>query len=819
MYTDRKARFQWVMCQLGALGKCHSSVALKKALSTLPRTLFETYDRIIAEIHEDDRQDVLRLLQWVTFSVRGISLDEAVEVLATNPETEYGPFFDSHRRLLDPRDILTICSGLLTIGERGIEKQDDRAGNFEGKTSDQDLAHMFQTSTLKLAHFTIREYLVSENPCTGNVTTSFHHFNNRLADTTIATTCLAYLLQFDQFDCITQNTSTIFPLSTYAALHWIQHATSDAENSDTFRKLIIDLFQPRHAMYGNWLHLCKLNGWRPPWGRNGTLLYYTSLAGLERASQCLLNNGADVNSQGGCHGNPLQAASVNGHERVVRLLLKHGADTNARGGYYGYALQAASVYGRDRIVRMLLAKGADVNGWGGVYGTALQAASLGGEVEIVRLLLENGADADAQGGEYGSALQAASSQGHSVLAQLLLDSGADVNAKEGLYGSALVAASACGHDDIVHLLLERGGNVHVQGGQYANALQAASKGGHVGIVRLLLESGGNANSQNDENGGVLHMASADGHEEIVRLLLDYGANVDAAGGDSGSALQAASLQGHNGIVRLLLEYGADVNAEGGQYCSALQAASSQGHDGIVQLLLEWGADVSAEGGQYGSALQAASSQGHDGIARLLLDRVELNPIGSRGCLWCRCQDSRRNGKDHRVGDVVSRLRSFQSFLREWSFTQPRDRTSGTIGMAPIMLSSKGGYLLLVVTLMAHLGQTQELSHLGKEAQIGSMDHLTHPGGLTGDEAVQIKSLLPINSELSAFMVLSLLIPVLFRSLTLDSHWQNLLSELVGHTKKLLSHVSLEDDSVRAYPYVYNSGSASHWPRYTNRDIV
>ncbi|KAK4117923.1 hypothetical protein N657DRAFT_584570, partial [Parathielavia appendiculata] len=58
-----------------------------------------------------------------------------------------------------------------------------------------------------------------------------------------------------------------------------------------------------------------------------------------------------------------------------RLLLDNGADVNAQGGQYGTALQAAASKGEMEIVRLLLDNGADVNAQGGEYGTALQAAA------------------------------------------------------------------------------------------------------------------------------------------------------------------------------------------------------------------------------------------------------------------------------------------------------------------------------------------------------------------------------------------------------------------------------------------------------------
>jgi hypothetical protein len=58
--------------------------------------------------------------------------------------------------------------------------------------------------------------------------------------------------------------------------------------------------------------------------------------------------------------------SREGHELVVELPLDQGTDVNVQGGDYRSALQVASERGRDKIVELLLGKGADVNtrfGW------------------------------------------------------------------------------------------------------------------------------------------------------------------------------------------------------------------------------------------------------------------------------------------------------------------------------------------------------------------------------------------------------------------------------------------------------------------------
>jgi hypothetical protein len=54
-----------------------------------------------------------------------------------------------------------------------------------------------------------------------------------------------------------------------------------------------------------------------------------------------------------------QVGSAEGDEKVVKLL-DNGADVNAQGGHYGNAIQAASVGGHMGVVQLLLDKG---SGW------------------------------------------------------------------------------------------------------------------------------------------------------------------------------------------------------------------------------------------------------------------------------------------------------------------------------------------------------------------------------------------------------------------------------------------------------------------------
>ncbi|KAJ5387099.1 hypothetical protein N7509_009640 [Penicillium cosmopolitanum] len=174
------------------------------------------------------------------------------------------------------------------------------------------------------------------------------------------------------------------------------------------------------------------------------------------------------------------------HEKIVRTQLNEGDNVNVQGGAHENALHAASLKGSEKVVQVLLDRGANVDTQGGQYGSALQAASFRGHEKVVQMLLDRGANVDTQGGQYGSALQAASFRGHEKVVQMLLDRGANVDTQGGQYSSALQAASFRGHEKVVQMLRDRGANVDTQVGQYGNTLQVAFSGGHNESERTLL---------------------------------------------------------------------------------------------------------------------------------------------------------------------------------------------------------------------------------------------------------------------------------------------------------------------------------------------
>ncbi|KAL5592674.1 hypothetical protein FOBRF1_013700 [Fusarium oxysporum] len=198
-----------------------------------------------------------------------------------------------------------------------------------------------------------------------------------------------------------------------------------AENLESERNISVFLRANRklHSVLNSYLYRYNVEQ-----SGSSALLWVAKHGRLTEAEK-LLREGANIQVTNDVFSIALVLSAEEGHKEMVKLLLDNGADVNAQGGgLYGTALQGASTEGHEPIMKLLLDKGADVNAQVEEHGTALQGASAGGHEPIVKLLLDNGADVNAHGGGlYGTALQAAAVEGHEQIVKLLFDNGAYVN--------------------------------------------------------------------------------------------------------------------------------------------------------------------------------------------------------------------------------------------------------------------------------------------------------------------------------------------------------------------------------------------------------
>ncbi|CUS10698.1 unnamed protein product [Tuber aestivum] len=439
LVSRAQGMFRWVDCLLRILQECITPKAVRGALKELPKDLDSVYLRILDSIHETQREYIQRAMHWLSFSAKPLTLGQLAEAVVI--ESDVNNYGEDPETLFEIHSLMSICPSLIS---------------FEDARDDQSSAK--ETRLLRLAHFSVKEYLISDRAAQGP--SAYYHISEDKANLLMSHACLSRILRYGSQVAISADKIQVTPFLRHSARYWFIYIKAieniaPAPLSNASLK-VLELGQ-------SWLDIHNPDDpdWNRPLGSRvyPPAIYYSSLLNLVVPCKLLVDRKEDavnVDAQGGCYGNALQAATIRGNESVLQLLLERGADVNAQGGEYGNALQAAASEGKESVVQFLLGHGAEVNAPGGILGNALQAAARSGQESVVQLLLDRGAEVNAQGGHYGNALQAAAQSEKESVVQLLLEHGADVNAQGGRYGNALQAAERLGADSVIQLLLKYG---------------------------------------------------------------------------------------------------------------------------------------------------------------------------------------------------------------------------------------------------------------------------------------------------------------------------------------------------------------------------
>ena len=122
-------------------------------------------------------------MQWLAYSWRPMSLTEVSEVLTVDPEDDAQ--FDIERRLVEPHELLRMCSSLVTTVRQ--QRVKSRLTPYEDAEEEE---------LLQLAHFSVREYLESSRLRAGPA--NKFAIDKMRAHTFITESCIIYLLQFDR---------------------------------------------------------------------------------------------------------------------------------------------------------------------------------------------------------------------------------------------------------------------------------------------------------------------------------------------------------------------------------------------------------------------------------------------------------------------------------------------------------------------------------------------------------------------------------------------------------------------------------------------
>ena len=523
-------RFRWVFCQLEVLRHCFPS-NLRRILEELPKSLDDTYKRILRDINNANQGHAYLLLPCLTVACRPLRVEELAEVLAVDLSPGGIPKLNEDWRWENQEEaVLSACSSLVSV----IMEHGSRVVQF--------------------SHFSVKEFLTSDRLTRCTEESQFHIPVEDL-DTILSQACLGVLLSVDKPH-----------FWAWVRTEFIWHLSTGFEDEDKqvrpsaaplyfaawlgFRDLVERLVikDPQHV------HLLG--------GRCGTPLHASVHRGHLEVAQFLFAHGIDINLRNAHSSTPLHIASEMGHLKIVKWLLNHGADVNSQDVRGDIPLHYLASHGDLDVCRILLEHGAVANTRGKTGSTPFLEASKSGPTDIIWSLLDHNPDVNVcDSADRGyTPLHYAAMRGLLELVQKLLELNAEINSCSRHKSTPLLLASQLGYADVVRVLLDYKADVYACDGDADTALHCAALGGHPEMVRIFLKLNLDVNSRNNAGSTSLDRASErcrKGSTEVVRLLLDCGADMQARNFRGQTASEVARQWRQHRILQLLSQHTAE----------------------------------------------------------------------------------------------------------------------------------------------------------------------------------------------------------------------------------------------------------------------
>ncbi|KAA8895795.1 hypothetical protein FN846DRAFT_314809 [Sphaerosporella brunnea] len=436
--------FRWAKCCLDDIARLRNDKAIKQALGRLPKDLNEIYERILARISEDDKELAIRILQWLSCSLRPLKVGEVIEGVAL----ELGDAVIDPETFINPNDIIDICGSLVAL----------------------DL----DNDTVALEHFSVKEFLTAPARKTG--VHSDYFINPQKINFELAKLCLTYLCleHFSVGPCATGQELVArcdsYGLYHYAASKWAKHARGHVNVEDEPFISLVERFFVDSDMDGNF------NSWRQVYRiptYTGDLRAHMLESFKNYLRDDIYEDRAVLRFIYACR---LGLYSTTKHLislgfGVEAIHLQDSPDVKTKAKHRENALTSACASGEADVVDLVVSAGADLNAIAGMHGTALIAAinaghgwdSAGPSGSIVKLLLEKGADVNQITPSKDWPLHTATGLHDFDCAKLCVDAGADLSLrKDGEGLTSFEHAAAFSHKEIFELLRQHGGGKYVE---------------------------------------------------------------------------------------------------------------------------------------------------------------------------------------------------------------------------------------------------------------------------------------------------------------------------------------------------------------------
>ena len=406
----------------------------------------------------------MRILAWVVYAVRPLTVPELQHALATRIEDRR---FDK-TGILAANEIVARTAGLLRI----------------------------QNGKVQCVHHTVEEFL--KQPEKEN-----EHFP--AAKENIALICVTYM-RFEDFNHVSDDMSKRnleFPFLNYAALHWGYHATKCLDHEPALYRTFADVLDQDRIPLGS-LQVIAAKVLQNPhperipvWKTNLRQIHLATVCGLDTMVEMMLSR-ADVNIEelGYKQETALHMAARSSSRRLTNLLLKHKAKVNATNYSGKTALDMVMMAPWQKVVM----KAQDPNFINALLITLLARLVLGAATSSPHELSEIDRNVKGSLTDKGSRQRSREFHTQMILAR---DYKMDISDQD---------------EEVAYSLLSAGVDVNSQHSPDATALQLAVMYGRTNLVRVLLEKGANPFLERELGWNSLKLAEHCKHNDIVDLL-------------------------------------------------------------------------------------------------------------------------------------------------------------------------------------------------------------------------------------------------------------------------------------------------------------
>ncbi len=655
--------FQWTVLVLPKVVDLYRNgyplKIIKSRIQAIPSELEELYQELLKGIPDEDLPHSLRLMQWICFALRPLSLEELRFATIVDANTPYQSISD--------------CQN---AEECGYAKTDEQMKKRIRHLS-RGLAEAKQHENIWIAQFihqSVKDYLIQsglqilDKHSSGNAAGRAHFQLSR--------SCIRYIAMKEisnQTRPYGQNLELDFPFLQYAITSWALHAKEvEKSNFKSQEDLLVFFYPPASELLQLWIHIFQdihENSLECPFS-NTTLLHVASKYCLSSVVSAILNldnveadskdrydrtslswaaafgdktivkllierDDVEINSKDYSGRTPLSWTAGNGHETIVKLLIERDdVEINSKDDYYRRTpLHRTVEKGHETIVKLLIERDdveTDSKDCDGL--TPLSIAAERGHETIVKLLIERDDVETDSKDRYGQTpLSLAAGNGHETIVKLLIErDDVEINSRDHSGRTALSQAAERGHETIVKLLIERDDvEADLKDADGRTSLSLAARKGHEAIVKLLIERDDVETDSKDRYGQTsLFQAAQCEHETIVKLLIERDdVETDSKDRHARTPLSFAAERGHETIVKLLIEQDVDMNSKNDNGRTPLSLTAEYGHETIVKLLIERD-DVEVNSKDYSgrTSLSWAAALGHEKIVKLLIERddVEVN---------------------------------------------------------------------------------------------------------------------------------------------------------------------------------------------------